>query len=112
MAEKQIRQVVTANSLRDGLVVFLSEYNTWSPWLHDAKIARSKDEAALLESRGAQDAKANIVVGPYLVDVIEEDGKVRATHIREHLRTLGPSVRTDLGKQAMADEANEQAGFI
>lgn len=112
VAAKDIRQVVTANNLRDGLVVFLSEYGTWSPWINDAKVAKSREDAAALEARGAQDAKANIVVGPYLVDVIEADGTIRAAHIREHLRTLGPSVRTDLGRQAEEKDANEQAGFI
>jgi hypothetical protein len=28
------------------------------------------------------------------------NGKIRATHIRERIRTLGPTVRLDLGKQA------------
>jgi len=28
------------------------------------------------------------------------NGKIRADHIRERIRTLGPSVRLDLGKQA------------
>jgi len=41
-----------------------------------------------------------VVVGPYLIDVIDDNGRPRAALIREHLRTLGPSVRRDLGKQA------------
>jgi Protein of unknown function (DUF2849) len=111
-AEKIIRQALTANRLRDGIAVFLSEYGTWSPWLHDAQVARSKDDAGKLEARGAQDTKMNIVVGVYLIDVIEEDGALRAAHIREHMRTQGPSVRTDLGKQAEAADAQAQAGGI
>jgi Protein of unknown function (DUF2849) len=110
--EKLIRQALTANRLRDGLVVFLSEYGTWSPWLHDAQVARSKDDAGRLEARGAQDTKMNLVVGAYLIDVLEDAGAIRAAHIREHLRTLGPSVRLDLGKQAEAADAQSQAGGI
>ncbi len=112
VAEKIIRQVLTANRLRDGLVVFLSEYGTWSPWLHDAQVARSKDEASKLDARGGQDMKINLVVGAYLIDVLEVDGSLKAAHIREHLRTLGPSVRLDLGKQAEAADAQAQAGGI
>jgi Protein of unknown function (DUF2849) len=110
-AEKIIRQALTANRLRDGLVVFLSEYGTWSPWLHDAQVARSKDEAAKLEARGGQDSKLNLVVGHYLIDVLEDGGTLRAAHIREHLRTLGPSVRLDLGKQAEAQDSGAAGGI-
>jgi hypothetical protein len=40
------------------------------------------------------------VVDAYLIDVRAEAGTVRPVKLREYLRTLGPSVRTDLGKQA------------
>lgn len=98
--KKDVRQVLTANLLKDGLVVFMTDGAAWSPWIEDAAIATSKESALELEGRGNIAAKANVVVGPYLIDVIEENGRPRATLIREHLRTLGPTVRTDLGKQA------------
>ena len=102
MAEKKrdIRQVLTANTLRDGLVVFMTDGAAWSPWIEDAAIVTTKDAALELEGKGNIAAKANHVVGPYLIDVIEENGRPRAALIREHLRCLGPSVRKDLGKQA------------
>jgi hypothetical protein len=110
MAKGEIRQVLTANLLRNGLVVFLADGHAWSPWIADAVVARSKQAAAELEARGTAAAKANIVVGPYLIDVIEENGTIRASHIREHLRALGPSVRTDLGKQAERDGGGSGQG--
>ena len=102
MAEKKkdIRQVLTANLLRDGLVVFMTDGAAWSPWIEDAAIATSKDAALELDAKGSIAAKANLVVGPYLIDVVDEQGRPRAALLREHLRTLGPTVRTDLGKQA------------
>ena len=102
MAEKKrdLRQVLTANFLRDGLVVFMTDGAAWSPWIEDAAIATSKETALELEGKGNIAAKANLVVGPYLIDVLDDNGRPRATHIREHLRTLGPTVRRDLGKQA------------
>lgn len=102
MAAKKadIRQALTANLLRDGLVVFMTDGAAWSPWIEDAAIVASKEAALELEGKGTIAAKANVVVGPYLIEVIEENGRPRAALIREHLRTLGPSVRTDLGKQA------------
>jgi hypothetical protein len=109
-ASKDIRQVLTANHLKGGHVVFLAEGGSWSPWIDDAVVARTKERAAELESKGAEQTKLNIVVGAYLVDVIDENGKLRALHIREHLRTLGPSVRTDLGKQADGKEPDVRQG--
>ena len=35
-----------------------------------------------------------------LVDAERLGGRVRAAHIRERMRALGPTVRLDLGKQA------------
>jgi len=99
-AKRELRQVLTANLLRDGLVVFLTDGAAWSPWIEDAAIATTKEAALDLEAKGSAASKANLVVGPYLVDVIDENGRPRAAHIREYLRTLGPSVRRDLGKQA------------
>ena len=99
-AKRDIRQVLTANLLRDGLVVFMTDGASWSPWIEDAAIVTNKEAALELEGRGNIAAKANVVVGPYLIDVIDENGRARAALIREHLRTLGPSVRLDLGKQA------------
>ena len=99
-AKKELRQVLTANLLRDGLVVFMTDGAAWSPWIEDAAVVTTKEAALELEGHGNIAAKANVVVGPYLIDVIEENGRPRAALIREHLRTLGPSVRRDLGKQA------------
>ncbi len=46
------------------------------------------------------DVKATLVTGTYLFDAERVDGKIRAVHMRERIRTLGPTVRLDLGKQA------------
>ena len=40
------------------------------------------------------------MTGAYLIDAERRDGFIRAAHIRERMRTLGPTVRLDLGKQA------------
>jgi len=96
----ELRQVLTANKLGDGLVVFMTDGAAWSPWIEDAAIVTSKDAALELEGKGNIAAKANVVVGPYLIDVVDDNGRPRAALIREHIRTLGPTVRTDLGKQA------------
>jgi Protein of unknown function (DUF2849) len=60
--------------------------------------AKPDADAALL--RAAAEVKARIVVNPYLFPVRIENGKLRAVEEREIVRSEGPSVRRDLGKQA------------
>ena len=93
-------QVLTANRLRDGEVVFLTRTGAWSENIDEAVLAVEKEAAAALEARGAEAVKQTLITGPYLFDAVRLNGRVRASHIRERIRTLGPTVRADLGKQA------------
>jgi hypothetical protein len=92
--------ILIANDLADGEVVFRTA-GGWSPDHREALIAGNGEAADALEAEGAAEMAANKVVDAYLVDVtLEESGPV-PRHYRERLRTLGPSIRTDLGKQAV-----------
>jgi hypothetical protein len=93
-------QVMTANRLRDGDAVFLTRTGVWSEKIDDAVLALEPQAAAALEARAAEDVKATHVTGQYLFKAERVDGKIRAVEIRERMRTLGPTVRQDLGKQA------------
>jgi hypothetical protein len=93
-------QALTANRLDDGEVVFLTRAGEWSPSVDDAALALEPDAAKALEARGREAEAANIITGAYMFDAERRDGRVRALHIRERIRTLGPTVRLDLGKQA------------
>ncbi|MBI2720185.1 MAG: DUF2849 domain-containing protein [Rhizobiales bacterium] len=93
-------QIVTANRLRDGIAVFLNRSGQWSERIDEATLALEPEAAAALEARAKADEKATIVTGSYLIDAERRDGRIRAAHIRERIRTLGPTVRLDLGKQA------------
>lgn len=100
MTTSEQGQIMTANRLRDGAVVFLTRAGGWSETVDDAVLAVEPQAAAALEARAAVDEKATLVTGPYLFAATRVQGKIRADHIRERIRTLGPTVRTDLGKQA------------
>ncbi|MCA0432431.1 MAG: DUF2849 domain-containing protein [Proteobacteria bacterium] len=100
MSTPEKGQVMTANRLRDGEVVFLTRAGIWSEKIDDAVLALEPQAAAALEERAQQDVKATAVTGTYLFDAERIDGKIRALHFRERIRTLGPTVRTDLGKQS------------
>ncbi len=96
--QKGLPKVVTANDLADGLVVFLKTDGTWADSIEMAEIARTDDEIDKILEKGEASALANEVVGPYLIDIEETNGKIKALHIREHMRATGPSVRKDLWK--------------
>ena len=96
-------QVVTANRLADGLVVFLAENDIWSEALADARILTDAAAAKLLMASAERAASAQVVVGPYLIDVRETPTGIAPVQLRERIRAAGPTVRSDLGKQAKKD---------
>jgi hypothetical protein len=100
MSDIEKGQLVTANRLRDGIAVFLTRSGAWSEKIDEAALALEPQAAAALETRAKDDEKATLVTGSYLIDAERRDGRIRAAHIRERMRTLGPTVRLDLGKQA------------
>lgn len=93
-------QVMTANRLRDGDVVFLTRSGEWALAIDNAVLAQEPQAVAALETRAKADEKATLVTGSYLFDAERVNGKIKASHIRERIRAQGPTVRLDLGKQA------------
>ncbi len=100
MTRPEKGQLVTANRLRDGIAVFMTRAGDWSEVIDEAVLALEPQAAAALEARAREDEKKTLVTGAYLIDAERLDGRVRASHIRERMRALGPTVRLDLGKQA------------
>lgn len=103
MAKTYTPQIVTANALLSGDVVFLTSEG-WSADIAAARIAHSPQEAENLLKHGA--AQVGAIVGAYLV-AVGPDGQ--PIHFRERLRTLGPTTRPDLGYQAWGYEENASA---
>ena len=93
-------KILTANRLHDGEVVFLTHSGQWSENIDSAVLATEPQAQAALEARGKEQERVNVVTGVYLFDAERRDGHVFATHIKERIRSLGPTVRVDLGKQA------------
>ena len=93
-------QVVIANRLRDGLVVFLDAAGGWADYVDGARIAQSDSESDEILAIAQRGADQNEVVDPQLIEVIEENGRVRPRRLREAIRAQGPTIRLDLGKQA------------
>jgi len=95
-----MHQVVIANRLKDGIVVFLGRDERWVERLDDCPPAETEDEAKGLLARGVAAENAQEVVGPDLIEVEMRDGTLTPIKMREAMRAKGPSIRTDLGKQA------------
>jgi hypothetical protein len=92
--------MVTANRLRDGLVVFLTAQGGWTEDFHQgAVISGDTAKAGALEA-GAKSAAANEVVDVYWIDVETRGGHYVPKALREAIRASGPTNRRDLGKQA------------
>ena len=92
-------RIVTANRLDDGLVVYLNGAG-WSERIDDARIAGDDAAADGLLVRAGGPGQAVRVVDPYLIEVTREGAVPRPVSHREVIRARGPTVRTDLGKQA------------
>ncbi|HUZ66429.1 MAG TPA: DUF2849 domain-containing protein [Beijerinckiaceae bacterium] len=93
-------QVLTANRLRDGAVVFLGAEDRWVERLDEARVLEDKVVADTALEGAKADEKANLVLDLYAFEVVRFNGGVRATHLRDAIRAAGPSVRLDHGKQA------------
>ena len=96
--------ILLANDLLDGDVVFaFADGASLLAWTRDPALALvAADDAAAdqLEAFAATELRGNKVVDAYLVDVAIESGSPVPRHFRERFKTLGPSNRPDLGKQA------------
>jgi hypothetical protein len=88
----ELGKVATANRLSDGAVVFLTRAAKWSEHIDSAVVAVEPQAAAALGEHGKAAEAANHVTGSYVIDVERRDGRVVPLHIRERIRSLGPTV--------------------
>ena len=93
-------QVLTANRLDDGQVVYLAADEALTHHIAEARVASDEDEAARLQTAAENAVAARLIVAPYLFEVDPRDGAPRPLGAREVIRARGPSVRPDLGHQA------------
>ncbi|MDA0338392.1 MAG: DUF2849 domain-containing protein [Proteobacteria bacterium] len=82
-------QVVTANRLRDGAIVYLNDESGWVESISQATVA-SEDEIDNLIKRAEKDVAANLIVEAYPIEIT---GAHEPLSARERIRAAGPSVR-------------------
>jgi len=84
------QQMLTANRLRDGAVVFLAQGGEWTERVGEGRvIVEEGDAAALLQ---AAESMKTLVVAPYLIEVAEQAGTLVPVRYRERIRAEGPSI--------------------
>lgn len=82
-------QVVTANALRSGRVVWLTARDDWSQDMREAAVFHDPDQATTALARAHSQTAS--VVGCYLADVCLTPTGPEPTHFRETFRRDGPS---------------------
>ena len=88
--------VVTANRLTDGIVVYLAPKGEWSEDIDKARRAETEGETKALEAEAEKAVRERIVVGAYPMPVaLKDDGTVDPISVRERIRA---SHRTTLTK--------------
>lgn len=85
-------QIVTANLLREGHVVYLTATGDWTRELAKAALFDADAEDALARAN----AQSDLVVGPYLAKMRASPQGPQPTHFREEFRRDGPSAAARL----------------
>ena len=84
-------QMIIANRLTDGLVVFFKGAGQWTTHIAEGLIIPDAEggEATLVEARN--DEVGCLILDPQLIDVELSDEGPRPTAIREAIRAFGPT---------------------
>ena len=83
-------KVATANRLREGDIVYLTEGGEWSTNLQDAWLVSGDDTELMARASKAEELRD--VVAAYLIEVERIGDDLCALSQRERIRAAGPTV--------------------
>ena len=89
-------QMVLANRLTDGRVVFLAPDGSWAEDIAAGAVATDPDAGQALLAAAKLAESRNVVVEPDLIGIRQSAGQRRPVAWRDVIRAAGPTVRTDL----------------
>lgn len=89
-------QVLTANRLRDGVVVYLGPEAQWVEQFDGAEAASGETDSDRLQTVADAAVRDRLIVGPYLFAVDRGPLGLLPLSQRERIRAAGPTVGTDL----------------
>jgi uncharacterized protein DUF2849 len=78
--------VVTANRLTDGVVVYLAAGGEWTEEIANARVADDEAETKALEAEAEAAARDRVVVSVYPMPVALKDGAIDPLSVRERIR--------------------------
>ena len=78
--------VITANRLTDGIVVYLAADGGWTEDIGRARFAETEEQTSALEAQANQAVKDRIVLAMYPMPVEIKDGAVDPLSVREKIR--------------------------
>jgi hypothetical protein len=97
--QNQGSQMLTANRLRDGEVLY-RKGGGWVLMLADGDVYADAASADAALAAATAELPDNSFVAPYLFEVREVNGKIVPVKEREIIRAAGPTVHPHTGKQA------------
>jgi hypothetical protein len=97
-------QVITANSLKDGRVVFQTAFG-WSLHIDEAELLETKESVTAALTRAHADAAANRVVEPYAIEVSRSGEDLVPVRLRERIRADGPTTGNSKPTAAVSEAA-------
>ncbi len=78
--------VITANRLTDGVVVYLAAGGQWTEAIANAQVADGEEETKALETIAENAVREREVVGVYPMPIALVDGAVDPLSVRERIR--------------------------
>lgn len=86
-------QIITANRLRDGTVVYLSRTLGWSERIGDSRLCDGTDDRDGMLAVAARAVAQCEIIDPYAIDIVEDGDSIQPLRRREAIRAVGPSIR-------------------
>jgi hypothetical protein len=92
--------IVTANRLTDGVVLFQDAAGDWVEDFARAAVLPDAEATKAALARAKEDETRDLIVDAYAIVVELRNGHYAPKALRELIRASGPTIRPDLGKQA------------
>lgn len=93
--ETPMPEILTANRLFDGDVVYRTATGDWVADVDAAELIDGAEQLAAAEAAAQADVKASRVLDVVTVPVDVTDGRIVPKRLRERIRAFGPTVKSD-----------------
>jgi hypothetical protein len=94
-------RVISANRLRDGIIVYLGPHGDWVTEIGAATLLTSEAACEAGQAKARAAMAANLIVDPLMVDVTEGAEGRRATTLRNAIRAFGPTIKFQTSSPAV-----------